>query len=82
MVEYKGSPFGDHRARIEHKAKKTRMTWDEGYGAQFALQGIRMEIDLEEALEARKYREKQKKYRGIGEIGYGDRVQVKVFRGD
>ena len=82
MVEYKGSPFGDHRARIEHKAKKTQMRWDEGYGAQFALQGIRMEIDLEEALEARKYRENQKKYRGIGEIGYGDRVQVKVFRGD
>ncbi len=81
-VEYKGSPFGDHRAKIEHKAKKNQLYWDEGYGAKFALQGIRMELSPMESLEARNDRENQKKYRGIGEIGYGDRVQVKVYRGD
>jgi hypothetical protein len=41
-----------------------------------------MELSPMESLEARNDRENQKKYRGIGEIGYGDRVQVKVYRGD
>ena len=82
VIEYKGSPFGDHRAKIQHKAKNTQMRWDEGYGAKFALQGIRMEIDTFEAIEAKKDRENQKKYKGLSEIGYGDRVEVKVYRGD
>ena len=82
VIEYKGSPFGDHRAKIQHKAKNTQMRWDEGYGAKFALQGIRMEIDTFEAIEAKKDRENQKKFKGLSEIGYGDRVEVKVYRGD
>jgi len=81
-VEYKGSPFGDHRAKLEHKAKKNILRWDEGYGAKFALQGIRMELIPMESEEAKRDKENQKKYKGIGEIGYSDRVQVKIYRGD
>ena len=82
VIEYKGSPFGDHRAKIQHKAKNTQMRWDEGYGAKFALQGIRMEVDTFDSIEAKNDRENQKKYKGLSEIGYGDRIEVKVYRGD
>ena len=50
------------------------------------LEQQRRELRREEAeaaaAEAKRDKENQKKYKGIGEIGYSDRVQVKIYRGD
>ena len=41
-----------------------------------------MEVDTFDSIEAQKGQRKSKKYKNLSEIGYGDRVEVKVYRGD
>ena len=41
-----------------------------------------MVVDTFDSIEAKNDRENQKKYKGLSEIGYGDRIEVKVYRGD
>ncbi len=82
LVELYGSPFGDHRVKIEHKAKDTDMRWDIGYGTKFPLQGMSLDIKSKDGSEAQKFRGPEaQKLKDRLEIGYGDRIQVKVIRG-